>query len=277
VTLIVTPFFDPETHSYSYVLIEPQSKTCAVIDPVLNYDPATDSTSTKSADDIVAFVKANDLIVEWLLETHVHADHLSAARYLKTRFVCAQSGIGAGVRTVKSLLDPSDPEIHDGDFDRLFEDGDRISIGHAIGRVMATPGHTPACMSYRFENLVFVGDTLFMPDFGSARCDFPGGDPRELYQSIQKILSLPDDTRLFMCHDYGPNGRPVSYLTTVGEERRDNIHVKCGTSEGEFVEFRTERDQGLDDPALMQAAVPFNLRGGRECRIGRRSMRTEAA
>ena len=147
-------------------------------------------------------------------------------------------------------------------FDRLLEDGDRLSIGHASGRVLATPGHTPACVSYQFENLVFVGDTLFMPDFGSARCDFPGGDAQQLYRSIQRILSLPDATRLFMCHDYGPNGRACSYLTTVGDERRSNIHVKCGTSEAEFVRFRTERDQQLDEPALMNPAVRFNLSGG---------------
>jgi len=277
--LIATPFFDRDTHTYSYVVIEPQARTCAVIDPVLNYDAATDTTSSRSADEIVSFVKANDLIVEWLLETHVHADHLSAARYLKTRFVCAQTGISAGIRSVHALVDASLPDPAEG-FDRLLADGDRISIGHASGRVLATPGHTPACVSYRFENLVFVGDTLFMPDFGSARCDFPGGDPRQLYRSIQRILSLPDNTRLFMCHDYGPGGRPFSYLTTVAQQRSANIHVRCGISENEFVAFRTERDRQLDDPALMQAAVPFNLSGGKlntESRVETGNARIQAA
>jgi glyoxylase-like metal-dependent hydrolase (beta-lactamase superfamily II) len=265
--LITTPFFDPETHSYSYVVIEPHSGSCAVIDPVLNFDPTTRTTSTHSADEIVAFVKSNDLVVEWLLETHVHADHLSAARYLKTRFVCAQTGIGAGIREVRDRLGPHlpDPETR---FDRLFEDDERIGLGHASGRVLATPGHTPACVSYRFEDIVFVGDTLFMPDFGSARCDFPGGDPRQLYRSIQRLLSLPEPTRLFMCHDYGPNGRPYTYVTTVAEERASNIHVKCGTSEDQFVAFRTERDSDLDEPALMRSAVPYNLSGG--CSTGER-------
>lgn len=262
-SLIVTPFFDTETHTYSYVLAEPASSTCAIIDPVLDYDIATGVASTAGVDRIVAFVKANDLMVEWLLETHVHADHLSAASYLKTRFVCAQTGIGSGVRAVRTLVDPSLPDPAGTVFDRLFEDGDRISIGHASGRVIATPGHTPACVSYRFENMVFVGDTLFMPDFGSGRCDFPGGDPQVLFKSIGRILHLPDETRLFMCHDYGPNGRPYRYLTTVAEQRASNVHIGRGVSETEFVRARAERDRALEVPALMAAAVPYNLSGGR--------------
>lgn len=261
-TLIVNPFFDKATHSWSYVVVEPDSRTCAIIDPVLDYDPATGRTSTGGADAIVDFVKANGLIVEWLLETHVHADHLSAARYLKSRFVCAQTGVGAGIGRVRELAAPALPDPTVGCFDRLFKDGDRICLGHACGRVMATPGHTPACVSYRFENLVFVGDTLFMPDYGTARCDFPGGDAGTLYGSIQRILSLPDDTRLFMCHDYGPGGRPCAYLTSVDEQRRSNIHVKQGVSEQEFVSLRTERDAHLDAPALLDPAVRFNLTAG---------------
>ncbi len=262
-SLIVTPFFHPQTHTYSYALAEPESRTCAIIDPVLDYDPETGETGTRSADEIVSFVKANDLMVEWLLETHVHADHLSAARYLKSRFVCAQIGIGAGVREVLGTVGTDTTDVVEGMFDRLFEDGDRIGLGHASGRVLATPGHTPACVCYRFENMVFVGDTLFMPDFGSGRCDFPGGDARVLYRSIQKLLCLPGDTRLFMGHDYGPNGRSFSYLTTVDQQRESNIHVGCGTSEAAFVRFRTDRDRQLDVPALMATAVPFNLCGGR--------------
>lgn len=260
-SLMVAPFFDSATHSYSYVVTEPRSRTCAVIDPVLDFDKPSGRAATRSADQIVAFVKANDLIVEWLLETHVHADHLSAARYLKSRFVCAQMGIGAGVLQVRDLIDPTvrDPLRT---FDRLFQEGDRISLGHATGRVIATPGHTPACVSYRFEQLVFVGDTLFMPDYGSARCDFPGGDPRTLYRSVQRLLSLPDHTKLFMCHDYGPGGRAPTYLTTVGEERSRNIHLGEGTTEEAFVALRAQRDRELDTPALMDPAVGFNLSGG---------------
>lgn len=260
-SLMVTPFFDPATHSYSYVIAEPGSRTCAIVDPVLDYDPLTRTTSTEQADRIVTFVKANDLIVEWLLETHVHADHLSAASYLKSRFVCAQSGIGAGIAAVRELIDPDVPEPAER-FDRLFEDGDRIGLGHASGRVLATPGHTPACVCYRFEDLVFVGDALFMPDFGSGRCDFPGGNARQLYHSVGRILGLPSATRLFTGHDYGPDGRPVSYLSTVGEQREHNIHFRDGASEAQFVHYREARDAELDDPALLDPAVTFNLSGG---------------
>ena len=260
-SLMVTPFFDPVTNSYTYVLTEPCSRTCAIIDPVLDYDPATGTTGTERADEIVSFVKANDLIVEWLLETHVHADHLSAARYLKSRFVCAQSGIGAGIREVRALIEPNAPDPEES-FDRLFEDGDRIALGHASGRVLATPGHTPACVSYRFENLVFVGDALFMPDFGSGRCDFPGGDARVLYQSVQNLLSLPDRTRLFTGHDYGPDGRAVAYLSTVCEQRANNIHFGAGADERTFVDLRSSRDAQLEPPALLDVAVTFNLSAG---------------
>ena len=188
-------------------------------------------------------------------------DHLSAARYLKSRFVCAQMGIGAGIRQVQALIDASvrDPETT---FDRLFEDSDRICLGHATGRVIATPGHTPGCVSYRFEELVFVGDTLFMPDYGTARCDFPGGDARTLYRSVQRLLSLPDHTKLFMCHDYGPGGRAPAYLTTVAEQRSRNVHLGGGITEDAFVAMRTRRDGELDVPALMDPAVGFNLSGG---------------
>ncbi len=259
-SLLATPFYDGNTGSFSYVLVEPDSGTCAVIDPVLDFCSDSGRTGTTQADRIVEFVKANELIVEWLLETHVHADHLSATPYLKTRFVCAQSGIGAGVREVRSLIDPDapDPERR---FDRLFEDGDRIGLGHACGRVIATPGHTPACVSYRFEDLVFVGDALFQPDFGSGRCDFPGGDAAMLYQSVQKLLSLPERTRLFTGHDYGPCGRPVSYLSTVAEQRRANVHFGNGAGEDCFVKMRAARDADLAPPALLVPAVSYNLAG----------------
>jgi len=258
-SLLVTPFYDPATSSYSYVIVESDSGTCAIVDPVLDYDPESGQIGTVRADEIVDFVKANDLIVEWLLETHVHADHLSATPYLKSRFVCAQSGIGAGIREVRALIDPQapDPACR---YDRLFEDGDRIALGHACGRVLATPGHTPACVSYRFEDLVFVGDTLFLPDFGSGRCDFPGGDARTLYQSVQGLLSLPEHTRLFSGHDYGPGGRAVAYLSTVGQQRCSNLHFGGGAEEAAFVQLRSDRDAQLDPPALLEPAVAFNLR-----------------
>lgn len=260
-SLMVIPFFDPGTNSYTYVLVEPCSRSCAIIDPVLDYDPVRRATSTERADEIVSFVKANELIVEWLLETHVHADHLSATRYLKSRFVCAQSGIGAGIREVRALIEPGAP-APEACFDRLFEEGDRIALGHANGRVMATPGHTSACVSYRFEDLVFVGDVLFMPDFGSGRCDFPGGDPRMLYRSVMRLLNLPEHTRLFTGHDYGPNGRAVAYLSTVGEQRSSNIHFGAGTDECSFVDLRSSRDAELAPPALLDVAVTFNLCAG---------------
>jgi len=265
VHLVAHPFFDPDTCSYSYVLVEPASRTCAVIDPVLNYDPDTGTACTRSADEIVEFVKANDLIVEWLLETHVHADHLSAARYLKSRFVCAQIGVGAGViplqKAMASRLEP--PIRADGSqFDRLFQDGERICLGHACGRVLFTPGHTPACVCYAFEGLVFVGDTIFMPDYGSGRCDFPGGDPLILHASVQRLFALPDTTRLLTGHDYAPEGRSYRCTASVKEQREHNVHMKAGTSAAQFAEMRSARDATLDEPRLMRIAVPFNLVAG---------------
>lgn len=263
--LVAHPFFDPDTCSYSYVLVEPASRTCAVIDAVLNFDLETKTASTTSADEIVEFVKANDLIVEWLLETHVHADHLSAARYLKSRFVCAQIGIGTGVTRLQKALAPrlDQPIRTDGSqFDRLFEDGERICIGHACGRVLSTPGHTPSCVCYAFEGLVFVGDTIFMPDYGTGRCDFPGGDPLTLHASVQRLFALPDDTRLLTGHDYAPNGRGYRCAANVREQREHNLHLKAGTSAKAFAEMRSARDATLDPPKLLSVAVPFNLVGG---------------
>ena len=266
---LVTAFFDLPTQSYSYVIAEPGSRTCAVIDPVLDFDPDSGATSTAGADRIVDYVKANDLIVEWLLETHVHADHLSAARYLSTRFVCAQIGIARTVTEVQAAFADRVPHEAgsvvptDGrQFDRLLDDGDRICLGHVCGRVLATPGHTPACVSFQFDDLVIVGDTLFMPDYGTARCDFPGGDAATLYHSIQRLLSEPPETRLLMCHDYAPGGRSHQYLTTVAEQRAHNIHIHQGVTEEEFVSFRSSRDKTLSAPALMPVAVPYNLTGG---------------
>lgn len=264
-SLTLHPFLDPVTSSYSYVLANPGSGSCAVIDPVLGYDPATGEIDTREADRLVEFVRANGYVVEWLLETHVHADHLSAARYLKEHFICAQTGIGDRVGAVQAHFARRfgiDLAPDGRQFDRLFADQERICLGHACGRVLHTPGHTPACVTYVFDRFAFVGDTLFMPDYGTARCDFPGGDAATLYQSIQRIFGLPDDTRLLMCHDYPPSGRSHRFLSTVAEQRAANVHVHQGATEAEFVRLRTERDAQLAAPRLMVPAVRANIEGG---------------
>jgi glyoxylase-like metal-dependent hydrolase (beta-lactamase superfamily II) len=263
--LVLHPFFDPETFSFSYVLANPGSGSCAVIDPVLGYDPASGAIDTRGADRIVEFVNANGYVVEWLLETHVHADHLSASRYLKQHFICAQTGIGAQVGQVQAHFAARfkvDVPADGSQFDRLFADQDRICLGHACGRVIHTPGHTPACVTYVFDQLAFVGDTLFMPDYGTARCDFPGGDARTLHRSIQRIFALPDDTRLLMCHDYAPNGRDFRFLSTVAEQRRDNVQIHDGIDEAAFVGLRGARDARLSAPRLLVPAVRANIEGG---------------
>jgi glyoxylase-like metal-dependent hydrolase (beta-lactamase superfamily II) len=260
--LTVHPFFDTATHSYSYVVANPESRTAAIIDPVLNYDAASGRIRTTTADRIRDCVTTHDYCVSWVLETHVHADHLTAAAYLKGHYICAQVGISRGVTQVQASFS-DEQRAADQPFDKLFDDGDKICLSHTCGRVLTTPGHTPTCATYVFEGMAFVGDTLFMPDFGTARCDFPGGDATTLYQSIKKILSLPDETLLFMCHDYGPGGRDCRYLTTVAEQKRCNIHVNDAVSEAEFVAIRTARDRTLDHPALIKPSLPVNLRAGR--------------
>jgi glyoxylase-like metal-dependent hydrolase (beta-lactamase superfamily II) len=264
-SLMVHPFFDSETCSYSYAVVSPESRTCAIIDAVLNFDLSTGKSTTTSADDLIEFVEANDLRVEWIFETHIHADHLSAAAYLKQKFVHAQTAIGAEVVKVQehfSKLFDVGCEVDGRQFDRLLADNDRIWLGGTCGRVIHTPGHTAACVTYLFGDVAFVGDTLFMPDYGTARCDFPGGDARALYQSIQKILALPDDTRLFMCHDYAPNGRGYRFLSSVAEEKRCNIHIRAGRCEDSFLSLRTTRDAGLAAPRLMVPSLRTNICGG---------------
>jgi glyoxylase-like metal-dependent hydrolase (beta-lactamase superfamily II) len=258
--------FDPATWTVTYVVYEKPGSACAIIDSVLDYDPKSGRTSHTSADKVIEFVKANNLQVEWILETHAHADHLSAAPYLKAH-LGGKTAIGDHITAVQGVfkgifnLEPSFKQ--DGSqFDHLFKDGETIQIGALSGHTMYVPGHTPACVAYQFGDAVFVGDTLFMPDVGTARCDFPGGDAKTLYASTRKILSLPPATRLFMCHDYPPNGRAVKFETTVADQRANNIHVKDSISEEEFVEMRTKRDATLEMPVLILPAVQINIRAG---------------
>lgn len=258
--------FDPATWTVTYVVYEKPGSACAIIDSVLDYDPKSGRTSTTSADKVIAFVKANHLKLEWILETHAHADHLSAAPYLK-QHLGGKTAIGDHITTVQGVfknifnLEPGF-KLDGSQFDHLFKDGDSIQVGGLTGRIMYVPGHTPACVAYQFGDAVFVGDTMFMPDVGTARCDFPGGDAKTLYASTRKILSLPPETRLFMCHDYPPDGRPVKFETTVAEQRAKNIHVHDGITEAEFVAMRTKRDATLEMPVLILPAVQINIRAG---------------
>lgn len=264
---VVQPFFDEPTNTFSYVVRDPHSPFCAIIDSVLDFDYAAGKTDTRSADRIIASVREQNLTVEWVIETHVHADHLSAAPYLHAE-LGGKTGIGAHIVEVQKIFgkafNAGTDFARDGSqFDVLFEEGDRFQIGGMEGRVLHTPGHTPACLTYVIGDAAFVGDTLFMPDYGTARCDFPGGDARTLYQSIQKVLALPSDTRLFLCHDYKAEGRnEFQHVTTVEEQRRRNIHVHEGISEEHFVKMRTERDASLGMPRLILPSVQVNMRAG---------------
>lgn len=263
---IVKGFFDHDTWTVTYVVYEKPGSPCAIIDSVLDYDPKSGRTSTAAADEVIAFVHANNLQVAWILETHAHADHLTAAPYLKEK-LGGRTAIGANIRIVqevfKGIFNLESSFATDGSqFDHLFAEGETFQIGRLAGEVMYLPGHTPACAGYRIGNAVFVGDTIAMPDVGTARCDFPGGDASILYQSIRKLLSLPPDTRLFMCHDYPPAGRDVCFETTVAAEREKNIHVHDGVDEATYVDMRTTRDQGLAMPVLILPAVQVNIRAG---------------
>jgi len=263
----VEAFFDPATFTYSYVVTDPTSKRCAIIDSVLDYDPAAGRTSCKSADRLIAYVREQQLQVDWLLETHVHADHLSAAPYLK-RELGGQLAIGENIAVVQNtfgkLFNAGTEFATDGrQFDHLFKDGDRFQVGTIEARVIHTPGHTPACMTYLIGDAGFVGDTLFMPDYGTARCDFPGGDARTLFQSIRKLFTLPDETRLFMCHDYKAPGRDdFRFQTSVAEQRAHNVHVHEGIGEADFVAMRSARDATLGMPTLILPSVQVNMRAG---------------
>ena len=264
---IVKTFFDEPTNTFSYVVKDPESNSCAIIDSVLDFDYASGTTDIASANQIIDYVKGNNLEVEWILETHVHADHISAAPYLHEQ-LGGKTGIGAMITVVQDTFgkafNAGTEFARDGSqFDQLFKEGDTFKIGQLEGYVMHTPGHTPACLSYVMGDAVFVGDTLFMPDYGTARCDFPGGDAKILYQSIQKVLSLPADTRIFLCHDYKAPGRDeYVHETTVADQRQHNIHVHDGITEEEFVKMRTERDATLKMPTLILPSVQVNMRAG---------------
>lgn len=263
----VFSFFDEPTNTASYVLKDPASNVAAIIDSVLDYDAAAGRTSTKAADEVIAFVKERGFDVQWLLETHVHADHLSAAPYLKEK-LGGKIAIGANITIVQDVFGKvfnagTEFERDGSQFDALFKDGDRIRVGEMTGYAMHTPGHTPACMTYVFGDAAFIGDTLFMPDYGTARADFPGGSARDLYRSIRKVLALPPETRLFLCHDYKAPGRDAyAWETTVAEQRKSNIHVRDGVTEDEYVAMREARDKTLGMPKLIIPSIQVNMRAG---------------
>ena len=263
---IVHGIFDKATWTVTYIVHGGTGTACAIIDSVLDYDPKSGRTSTTSADNVVDYVQAHQLQVAWILETHAHADHVSAAPYLK-KLLGGKTAIGAHITQVQKVfkgifnLEPTFKQ--DGSqFDQLLDSDEAFKVGDLTGKVLFVPGHTPACVAYQLGDAVFVGDTLFMPDVGTARCDFPGGDARALYASTRKILSLPPETRLFMCHDYPPTDRPIAFETTVAAQRAYNIHVHDGITEDQFVEMRTKRDATLDMPVLILPAVQINIRAG---------------
>lgn len=261
----VVGFFHEPTNTITYLVIDPATRHAAVIDPVLDYDAAAAKTGTASADALLKEISGRNLTIEWIIETHIHADHLSAAHYLKTRLE-APIAVGNKISTVQETFQPifnlPYPFAPDGrQFDKLFEHGESFSIGQLTATVMATPGHTPACMSYLVGDALFVGDTLFMPDYGTARCDFPGGNAETLYDSIQKLLSLPGETRMFLCHDYPPDDRPPAWETTVAEQKEKNVHI-AGKSKAEFTALRNKRDAGLKMPALILPSIQLNMRAG---------------
>jgi glyoxylase-like metal-dependent hydrolase (beta-lactamase superfamily II) len=265
---IIHAFFDEPTNTVSYLVADPETKQAAVVDPVLDYDHKSGKANVTSADAILAKAREEGFSVVFVLETHVHADHLSGAPYIKLK-TGAKVAIGERIKEVQKIFRPVfnalDVSGEGSEFDMLFKDGDSFSIGNLKGEVIATPGHTPACVSYRIEDAVFVGDTIFMPDYGTARADFPGGDARTLYRSIRKLMAMPRETRLFMCHDYLPKEGRKSYAweTTVGEELDRNVHVHQGITEDEFVKMRTTRDATLSAPTLLMPSIQVNMRAGK--------------
>ncbi len=262
----IQSFFDTSTKTATHLVFDPATREAAIVDPVLDFDHRSGKVSTRSADEVLAAVQDKQLRVTWLLETHAHADHLSAAPYLK-RKTSAKVGIGAHIRDVQKIFAPvfnlSDVSGDGREFDHLFEDGEKFKLGQLEFEVLHTPGHTPACISYLVGDAVFVGDTLFMPDYGTARADFPGGSAPQLYRSIQRLFTLPESTRVLLCHDYlGPGREQPAWETTIGEQRRSNVHVHAGVSESEFVAMREERDATLAAPNLLLPSIQVNIRAG---------------
>jgi glyoxylase-like metal-dependent hydrolase (beta-lactamase superfamily II) len=265
----ITAFFDPATFTITYVIAEPDGvdeRHCAVLDSVLDFDYSSGRTDTSSVDKVIEFIKSNNLVLDWILESHPHADHVTAAPHIQAA-LGGKTAIGENVtrvqenfRTVFNL--GGHFETDGSQFDHLFTDNEEFQIGKMMAKAIYTPGHTPSCVCYQVGDAVFVGDTMFMPDFGSARCDFPDGDARQLFHSIQRILSLPPETRLFMCHDYAPGGREYAWETTVGEQRETSIHLNDSVSEEEFVKMRTERDAQLSMPGLILPSIQLNIRAG---------------
>ena len=262
---VIRSFFDPDTFTVTHVVSDPVSRRAAIIDSVLDYDPKSGRTAQHSADQVVDYVRQSGLTVDWLLETHAHADHFSAAPYLQQK-LGGKTGIGVHIRdvqkTFKAIFNAREMDTDGADFDCLFDDGEQFAIGELVVSVVHTPGHTPACLTYVIGTDAFVGDTLFMPDYGTARCDFPGGDAAQLYRSISKVLSLPPATQLHLCHDYPPAGRGPMWVSSVAEQREKNIHVHQGISEAQFVSMRSARDKTLAMPVLILPAVQVNVRAG---------------
>ena len=261
----VKAFFDPQTWTYTYVVYESKGSPCIVIDSVLNYDPKSGRTKTHSADEVISFIKDNRLQLEWILETHAHADHLTAAPYIQEK-LGGKIAIGDHITTVqkvfKGVFNLDDVAVDGSQFDVLIKEGESVRFGNLSFKALYVPGHTPACMAYEIGDCIFVGDTLFMPDVGTARCDFPGGSASNLYRSIQLILKYPPSTKLFMCHDYPPNGRPPEYQSTVANQKQNNIHVHDGVTEEQFVAMRTKRDASLEMPVLILPSIQVNIRAG---------------
>jgi glyoxylase-like metal-dependent hydrolase (beta-lactamase superfamily II) len=263
----VDPFFHDGSNTWTYVVREPEGAAAAIIDPVLDFDAASGRTSVESAQAVLDFVRSHALDVQWILETHAHADHLSAGHWLKSQLPTARLAIGEGIRTVQETFRPifnlgEHFPVDGSQFDHLFAADESFAIGSLHGRVIATPGHTSDSNAYLIADALFTGDSIFMPDGGTARCDFPGGDAATLYRSIQRLFALPEDTRVFVCHDYAPGGRDVACETTIGEQRRSNIHVRAGTTEAQFVEMREARDATLAMPTLILQSVQNNIRAG---------------
>lgn len=264
--IYIKTFFDEDTATFTHIVTDLTTKNTAIIDSVLDYDQYSGRTNTKSADKVISYINEQKFTVEWILDTHIHADHITASHYLKEQ-LGGKIGIGSRIKDVLALWVPifnteKDTDLYGRQFDHLFEDGEIFKLGNVDVKVMHTPGHTPACVSYLIEDSIFVGDTIFMPDIGTARTDFPGGSASAMYESTHKILSLPDKTKIFMCHDYPPEGREISFVTTVKEQKEKNILIHAGISKEEYVKTRNKRDEGKAVPKLLLPSIQANLRNG---------------